>query len=123
MSRKRRLAGNRDFDEIDFLSREAQMFKDLDPDLKELFDDIRLPKSAVSRKKRKKKANFTIGDNVEVNGSYGTIIYGPYSSDNNDDNYEIETEDKGIITASDDGKTIKIYVPPVEENEDDDDIF
>jgi hypothetical protein len=121
MSKRRRLAGNRDFNEIDFLSREAQMFKDLDPDLKELFDDIRLPKSSVSKKRRKKKANFAIGDHVEVNGSYGTIIYGPYSAtDDGKDSYEIETEDKGIVTASDDGKTIITYVPPVEEKEDDD---
>lgn len=113
--RKRRLAGqyNDSINDMDFLM-------SLDPDLREYFDDGRLLKSKSTRKKRKKKANFTIGDQVEVNNSYGTIIYGPYDSENGKDMYEIECEDGGMVTAEDDGVSIKTYIPPVEEPQDDD---
>lgn len=112
--RTKRLSGQRNdsISDMDFLM-------SLDPDLREYFDDVRLVKS-TSKSTRKKKANFSIGDQVEVNASYGTIILGPYNSDNGKDTYEIECEDGGMITAEDDGNSIKIYVPPIEENEDDD---
>lgn len=108
------------FDEMDSFTREAKMFGDLDPDLKEYFDDIRLVKKNKTTKKKTKKANFAIGDQVEVRGVFGTIIYGPYASENGKDSYEIETEEGGITTAEDDGVLIKAYVPPVEEKEEDD---
>lgn len=108
-----------EYDDIDSFSREAKMFGDLDPDLKEFFNDIRLVKKKKTKKKTK-KANFAIGDQVEIRGVFGTIIYGPYTSDKEKDSYEIETEDGSITTAEDDGVSIKIYVPPVEEKEEDD---
>lgn len=104
----------------DSFSRKARMFGDLDPDLKEFFDDIRLVKKKKTTKKKKKKANFAVGDQVEIRGVFGTIIYGPYSSENGKDSYEIETEEGGITTAEDDGSSIQMYIPPVEETEEDD---
>ena len=116
MNRKRpRLAGqsSNSMGDMDFLM-------SLDPDLREYFDDGRLLKSKQTKKKRKKKANFITGDQVEINNSYGTIIYGPYDSENGKDMYEIECEDGSMITAEDDGVSIKIYVAPIEEPDDDD---
>lgn len=117
--KKNRLASSRGFDETEFLSRADKAMASLDPDLYEFFDDMRLGKSK-KKKTSKKKGKFAIGDNVNVAGTFGTVIYGPYQSDSGKDTYEIETEDNGIITAEDDGKSISVYVPPVEDQEDED---
>lgn len=114
--KSRRLIDQYSNDNIDDMS----FLMSLDPDLREYFDDGRLVKSKKSKKKRSKKANFVIGDQVEVNNTYGTIIYGPYDSDEGKDTYEIECEDGGIVTANDDGNSIKVYIAPIEEQEDDD---
>ncbi|AEO93283.1 gp12 [Bacillus phage G] len=116
MSRKRRLISQYDnnMNDMDFLM-------SLDPDLREYFDDgNRLLKTKSTKKKRKKKASFTIGDQVEVNDSYGTVIFGPYESETGKDTYEIECEDGSIVTSEDDGVSIKVYVAPIEEPEKDD---
>lgn len=122
MTKRRNRLVNRynDTNDMDFLSREFKMLEDLDPDLREYFNEARLVKSTKTKKQRKKKARFSIGDQVEVNNVYGTIIYGPYPSDKGKDTYEIECENGDIITAEDDGVSIKAYVPPVEKEEDDD---
>lgn len=114
---KRRLAGqhNDGIDDMDFLN-------DIDPELSEYLNGSRLLKSTDQNKSRKKKASFSIGEHVEIDNKYGTIIYGPYHSDNGEDTYEIECEDGDIVTAEDNG-SIEIYVPPVEEKEEDDDLL
>jgi hypothetical protein len=93
----------------------------LDDDLMELFDDLIIKKKNIVSKKSnlKSKSRFKIGDQVNVNNTFGTIIYGPYKSSNNKDTYEIETEENQIITAEDNGDNITPYVPVIEEQEDD----
>lgn len=102
---------NNDIDDMSFLN-------DLDPELINYIKDSRLVK--LKKSKKKKKANFNIGDSVEIKDNYGTIIYGPYESENGKDNYEIECENGEIITAEDNGVSIKRYIPPIEEEDDDD---
>lgn len=116
--KKQRLSGqyNDSMNDMDFLA-------SLDPDLREYFDDTRLLKSKSTKSKRKKKSNFSIGDQVEVKNTYGTIIYGPYDSENNKNTYEIECEDGSMITAEDDGFSIKAYIAPEPEKEDDEDLI
>lgn len=94
---------------------------DMDPDLKEFFAE----ETGLVKKKTKKKANkapkFKVGDSVETDGKYGTIIFGPYEDAFGAEVYEVETEENGIVTASTD--KIAEYVPPVEEHNDDDDLL
>lgn len=121
MSNKRnRLAGSNNFNDLDFVSRADKAMEGLDPDLYEFFDDMRLGKSKKKTKTKKKKAKFAVGDTVNVKDTFGTIIYGPYQTDSGIDTYEIETEDGKIITSEDDGFSISVYIPPVEEEEKDD---
>lgn len=121
MTKKKRLISSYDnYDDFASIDRSMKAMKDLDPDLLEIFSDMGLSPKNKKSKKLFKKSNFAIGDQVNVKGLYGTIIYGPYKSALNKDTYEIETEDNQIITAEDDGKSITIYVPPIEEDKDDD---
>lgn len=124
MTKKKRLISSYDeYDDFGSFNRSAKAMKDLDPDLLEIFDDIGLNPKNKKSKSVSKKSNFAVGDQVSIKGTYGTIIYGPYKSASNKDTYEIETEDNQLITAEDDGKSISIYVPPVEEESNDDDLF
>lgn len=110
--RSKRLTRENNINDMDFLM-------SLDPDLREYFDDIGTNKSNNSKLKRKKKANFSIGDEVEISDGFGTIILGPYTSDKGSNTYEIECENGDFVTVEDDGEAIKIYVAPIEENDDD----
>lgn len=90
----------------------------MDPDLKEFFAEETGLIKKKKNKASKKKAKFKIGDSVETNGTFGTIMFGPYSDSFGVEVYEVETEDNSIITASVDN--IAIYVPPIEEDNEDD---
>ncbi|MNC01745.1 hypothetical protein D3C81_500640 [compost metagenome] len=122
MSKRKRLISSYDNSYESDYTKKSRAMKDLDPDLLEYFDDIRLSKNKKSSSKST-KSRFAIGDQVCVGSSYGTIVLGPYKSASNKDTYEIETEDNQFITAEDDGKAITEYIPPEEEKSDDDDLF
>lgn len=101
---------------------ERELMRDLGPDFYEYFSDSRLGKKDTTKTKgkRKIKPRFAIGDQVEVNGQgFGMVILGPYDGVYGANTYEIELESGEIIAQADDGKSISVYVAPVEENDDD----
>lgn len=107
-----------------FVSKKQRLMNELDPELFEYLNDFITPsKKLKSKNKKVKKASFEIGDSVESKGVFGTIIYGPYNSESNEDTYEIETEDGSIITAKDDGVSIIKYVAPIEEENEDEELI
>lgn len=98
----------------------SKFINELDPELKQILFGINSPNKSKSKKK-KKSSKFKIGDSIVVNDKYGTIILGPYQDSYGADVYEIELEDGSIITAEE--EKISIYIPPVEEEKDEDDDF
>lgn len=95
-----------DDDEIDNI-KEQKMLETLDSDLLKYFNEAHVvKKKTITKKSKKEKIVYIIGDKIKVNNIIGTIIYGPYEKDNKIF-YEIETAD-GIISIEDKGNIQKV---------------
>lgn len=95
-----------EFDELT-LEKENNLYKQLDPDLIEYFNDARIIKRKTnfkSKKNKKDKIVYNVGEKVSINNEICTILYGPYEKDNKV-YYEIENSKENVLAVEE--KNIK----------------
>ena len=99
-----------------------KILEDLGPELAQYFEDVKKPRM-IKKSDLNSEPLFSLGDEVDVDGIYGVITYGPYKSHNNKETYEVEIDGGDIITVTYNGKNIKKYIYAIETEETDDDFF